>query len=184
MTTATNRGRQPTLDPARLILLLAIVLTGLSAGFFYTYEISVTPGLAEISDVSYVETFQSINNTIRSPGFGIVFFGSIPALGLAAAVNWRNANQPARWLLGAGLVLYLTGLAITGTGSVPLNEELAELATVTPASAADARAAFEDSWNRLHLIRTIAFAASFLAVVLVPFVLGIETERSDPAEQV
>lgn len=158
------------LDPARLVLLLATVLLGLSAGFFYTYEASVTVGLAEVSDVSYVETFQAINETIRNPAFGLMFFGAIPAMALAVALNWGSVNRAARLLLIAGLALYLIGLAITATGNVPLNEELAELTNVTTSGAGEARAAFEDSWNRLNLTRAVAFVGSFVSVAAVPFV--------------
>ena len=74
-----------------MTLLLATILVGLSAGFFFTYEASVTLGLAEVSDVAYVETFQAINETVRNPAFGIVFFGSIPAMALAIAMSWTTA---------------------------------------------------------------------------------------------
>lgn len=148
----------------RLALMVATVLVGLSAGFFFTYEASVTLGLADVSDVTYVETFQAINDSIRNPAFGIVFFGSVPAIGLALAANWRTAPPIGRGLLVAALPLYLAGLMITGTGNVPLNNDLADVATLTPETAAVARAAFEDDWNRLNLVRSIAVAASFVSL--------------------
>ncbi|NNE94405.1 MAG: DUF1772 domain-containing protein [Acidimicrobiales bacterium] len=152
------------MSPNRLALMLATVLVGLSAGFFFTYEASVTLGLADVSDVTYVETFQAINDTIRNPAFGIVFFGSVPAIGLALVANWRTAPAVARSLLVAALPLYLAGLMITGTGNVPLNNDLADVATITPETAAAARAVFEDDWNRLNLVRAIAVASSFVSL--------------------
>lgn len=149
----------------RIALLVAVVLAGLSAGFFYTYEASVTPGLARVDDTTYVATFQAINEAIRNPAFGIIFFGPVPAIATALLVHW-NHGHARRWLIGAALVLYLALIAITGTGNVPLNHQLAEHATVTPATAAEARVDFEGDWNRLNLIRTISVAASFLLLTV------------------
>lgn len=156
--------QNPPTSLPRLALLVATVLVGLSAGFFFTYEASITLGLAEVSDVAYVQTFQSINETVRNPAFGIVFFGSIPAIALAIAMNWRRSPLFARILLCAAAPLYLLGLMITGTGNVPLNNDLADVVNTTPEAAALARAAFEDDWNRLNLLRAIAVGASFAAL--------------------
>lgn len=154
------------LPSSRVALVIATVLAGLSAGFFFTYEASVTLGLAEVSDVAYVETFQAINETVRNPAFGIVFFGSIPAIALAVVANWRRARPAARALLAAALPLYVMGLLITGTGNVPLNNDLAKVVDLTPEAAAIARAAFEDDWNRLNLLRSLSIAASFICLVV------------------
>ena len=146
-------------------LLLATVLVGLSVGFFFTYEASVTLGLAEVGDVAYVETFQAINETVSNPAFGIVFFGSIPAIALAIATNWRSMASLPRILVAVALPLYLAGLIITGTGNVPLNDDLAEVVVITPQTAAAARADFEDDWNRLNLYRSLAIGCSFVSLV-------------------
>lgn len=151
------------MNPPRLVLVLAVVLTGLSAGFFFTYEASVTLGLAQVDDRTYVETFQAINDTIRNAAFGVVFFGAIPAIGAALLLH-RDADSGTRALLGAGLALYLVCVGVTVAGNVPLNDELAETIDVTDANAAAARADFEDDWNRLNLIRTIAVITGFVSV--------------------
>ncbi len=153
------------MTPARVVLVVATILTGLSAGFFFTYEASVTLGLAEVDDVTYVTTFQAINETIGNAWFGIVFFGAIPAIALALAANWRTPVA-VRAAIGAGLVLYLICLAVTAAGNVPLNDELALFTEITPESAARARAAFEDGWNRLNLVRTLAVIGAFASLVV------------------
>ena len=150
---------------SQAVLVAAVVLTGLSAGFFYTYEASVTLGLAQVDDTTYVTTFQALNDTIRNPGFGIAFFGALPAIIAALALNWTSGTIR-RWTISAGLGLYLLCLATTAVGNVPLNEELAEVTTVTPATATDARSEFEDDWNRLNLTRTIAVVASFVSLAM------------------
>lgn len=165
----------------RVALLVAVVLCGLSAGFFHAYESSVTPGLAGVDDTTYVLTFQSINEAIRNPGFGIVFFGSVPAIAMAVAVNWRATRGVPRALIAAALPLYLSGMLITVAGNVGLNNDLAEVTPVTPAAATEARDDFEDDWNRLNLLRALAFGASFAALAAASLSLGADpTTTTDP----
>lgn len=149
--------------------LLATLLVGLSAGFFYSYEASVTRGLTEVDDLTYVRTFQSLNETVRNPLFGVVFFGSVPLLLLANVLHRSAPWTTQRWLLAVAPVLYVLGMAITVTGNVQLNEELAEVDVVSAEAdvatiATQARAGFEDEWNRWNGWRTIAFVGSFSAV--------------------
>ncbi len=162
MSTTSTTAANPLGDPAaRFILLIALLLIGLSAGFFYTYEVSVTRGLAEVDDPTYVQTFKAINATIRNAPFGIVFFGPVPAIALAIATNVRRLTGGARWLLVAALPLYLATIGITVGGNVVLNDELA---ATTDAEATEARADFEDDWNALNLVRTVTTVGSFAAV--------------------
>ncbi len=162
-TTPLSTGHAAT-PLARAALLVATVLVGLSAGFFYTYEASVTVGLAQVGDAAYVETFQAINDTIQNPAFAIVFFGSIPAMVAAIALHWRRASVAGRSLLVGALALYLTGLVVTATGNVPLNTDLAEVTGTTGAEVSAARLAFESDWNRLNLIRSVAIGSAFVAL--------------------
>ncbi len=145
-------------EPRRVIAIITTVLVGLSAGFFVAYEVSVTVGLAEVDDVTYVHTFQAINATIRNVGFATIFFGSIPALGVAIAVA---PDRSRRAVLVVAAIAYVTAVGVTATGNVPLNDDLAEVEVTTPESAAVARAEFEDDWNRLNLARTVLLVVSF-----------------------
>lgn len=156
----------------------ATVLVGLVAGFFYTYEASVTPALAEVDDLTYVKTFQAINATIQNPAFGTVFFGSVPALVLALTANW-NADSRTRLLVGAATALYLTMILITVTSNIPLNDQLAELLDVTAESATAARADFEADWNRFNLLRTVPAVGSFVCLALASFFSRRSNATSD-----
>lgn len=68
------------------------------------------------------------------------------------------------------LVLHVICFGITMGGNVPLNDALTDVDLHGGAAVIEAgRAAFEDAWNRLHLLRTIAVVAAFgcsVAVVL------------------
>ncbi len=142
------------------------ITVGLAAGFFFTYQVSVTRGLAIVDDRSYVETFQAINETVRTAWFAIVFFGSIPILSAALALNWRNGRWP-RALVGTSLVLYLATFAITAIGNIALNDDLALVTERSPEVLAAARADFENSWNNLNLARTLTCVGALVAIALV-----------------
>lgn len=136
----------------RAAAVAATTLAGLFAGFFLTYAMSVTVGLARVSDVAYVETFQAINATIRNAAFAVVFFGAAPA-GVVATLLHRRQRS---WRLFAlGTALAIITMVITFAFSVPLNNELAQYVQLDAATAAEARGDFEGPWNRWNLIRTV-----------------------------
>jgi uncharacterized membrane protein len=141
---------------------VAVIGTGLAAGFFYTYQVSVTRGLARVDDQTYVATFQAINATIRNALFGLVFFGTIPSLFVALGAHHRIRSR-ARWLVLAGLGGYLGAIAVTMFGNVALNNQLATADATT--TAVLTRAEFEHSWNQLNLARTLLAFAAFVFLV-------------------
>ena len=146
-------------------LVASVVLVGLAAGFFFTYQVSIVPALAEVDDETYVATFQSINDTIRNAPFGIVFFGSIPVLCAAVALHARGDRRTRAGVIVA-LVLYAAVFAITAVGNVPLNEQLGDVVDPDRAAAAAARADFESSWNQLNLIRAVLSGSALLALAV------------------
>ena len=162
----TDRADQmPRQLPAQISLIVAVFLTGLFAGFFVTYEISVTRGLAEVDDLTYVETFQWINATVLNLEFFVIFFVTVPALVAALVLNRGGERLPTA-LLASALVMALATVVITVTGNVPLNNELAEYETLTPEIASTARVAFEEPWNRLNLVRTLTAVVAAVCVTV------------------
>jgi uncharacterized membrane protein len=158
--------------PAKsLLLYLAIALTGLSAGLFYAWAVSVIPGTQKVSDLVYLESMQHINRAILNPAFFLIFFGPLVAIGLSIGYHYQNATT--LWLLLLAGIAYLFGtFGITAFGNVPLNDELdlLNLVELSPAKRQAFRQAYEGKWNRLHLIRTIAAVVSFLLTILTPFI--------------
>jgi uncharacterized membrane protein len=141
-------------------LITATVGAGLVSGLFFAFSTAVMPGLARTDDHTFVSTMQNINAAILNPVFITVF--TLPLLAFVVAA----AAAPSRpWVIAAGL-LYLAMFVITRAGNIPLNDALAAVGATHDASALDAaRMAFEDRWNRLHLIRTGAVVASFCCCV-------------------
>jgi uncharacterized membrane protein len=147
-------------------LALAIVATGLAAGFFYAYDVSVTRGLAIVDDRTYVETMQAINSTVRNAPFALSFFGALLLSGIALMMRVRKPRSLGTWLVAAGFLLYAGGVfAVTFAFNVPLNDELAGYKDLAAVDVARARADYESDWNMWNNLRTVSALASLTALV-------------------
>ncbi len=150
------------MDVTTAALLGATLCTGLMAGLFYAYSVSVMPGLSGAGDRTVVETMQRINVAILNGWFGIVFGGALVLSAAAALLVLRSSDRaPLRWVL-LGLALYAGVLVVTAAASIPLNDRLA--AAGDPGRIADlsaVRQAFETSWVRWNLLRTVLCTGSF-----------------------
>lgn len=151
-----------------IVVVIAIVLTGLSAGLCFTWTNAVTPGIGRLDNVGYLQAFQAMNRAIINPTFIAVFFGAFIAQ-LVSVILWKNASSTIVLLLIAATLLYFFGLVIvTIFGNVPLNE-LLDKTNLTTASAEELqqlRAQFEVRWNRFHFIRTLTSTLSFGSLVI------------------
>lgn len=153
-----------------ITLLTAVILTGLSAGFFYAWMVSVIPGTKKVIDITYLESMQSINRAILNPAFYLVFMGS--PLVLAISTFQQYQAGPKFWLLLAATLIYLLGtFAVTAFGNVPLNDALdvLDLGSLGEVEISDFRRSYEEKWNRLHWIRTLFAVLSFVISLLAIF---------------
>jgi len=153
-----------------LTLFLAIALTGLAAGFFYAWQVSVIPGTRKVADLTYLESMQSINRAILNPAFFLIFMGSLLLLAVSTVQQFNSGAS--FWLLLAASVTYLLGtFGVTVFGNVPLNDalDILELTELGKQEIIDFRKAYERQWNRLHLIRTVFSVLSFVLSLLVVF---------------
>ncbi|PHN02991.1 anthrone oxygenase family protein [Flavilitoribacter nigricans] len=152
------------------VLLAAILLTGLSAGLFYAWQVSVIPGTRRVADVTYLETMQSINRAILNPAFFLIFLGSLVMLTVSTVQQY--SNEPVfGWVLAAAVVYAIGTFGITAFGNVPLNDMLdaLDLAQLSAEKISETRSQYEGLWNRYHLIRTICSVLSFLLALLAVF---------------
>lgn len=153
-----------------LTLLTAVVLTGLSAGLFYAWMVSVIPGTRKVVDITYLESMQSINRAILNPAFYLIFMGSPLALIFSTVQNYNSGTT--FWYLFFATLIYVLGtLGVTMFGNVPLNDTLdaISLAELSDGQLSEFRNDYEEKWNRLHLIRTVFSVLSFLVAVLAIF---------------
>jgi len=150
------------------VLFGAVIFTGLSAGLFYAWSVSVIPGTQKVSDTTYLEAMQSINRAILNPAFFVVFFGSLLFLSVASIAEFHT-SRPAFWLMLSASIIYLVGtLGVTGLGNVPLNNQLEalNLPELALEKVNTFRKFYESNWNRLHQIRTLCAIASFVLATL------------------
>lgn len=153
-----------------LTLFVAILLTGLSAGLFYAWTVSVIPGTRKVVDVTYLESMQSINRAILNPAFYLIFMGSPLVLALSTFQQFNTG--PKFWLLLVATILYLSGtFGVTIFGNVRLNDalDILDLASLGEIELKDFRKSYEGKWNRLHWIRTAFAVLSFLFSLLAVF---------------
>jgi uncharacterized membrane protein len=150
-------------DTAGVVLGLAMIATGLSAGLLYSYACSVLPGLAQTSDRTFIDAMQQINKAIQNPVFFASFFGALALTAVAAAQQRRlGPGAATRWTVAA-LALYVCALLVTVVANVPLNDHLA--AAGDPARIADPAAVrnhFQAPWIAWNIART-ALATAALA---------------------
>ncbi|MFE5298538.1 DUF1772 domain-containing protein [Streptomyces sp. NPDC056632] len=145
---------------AALLLALAVVSTGLYAGFMLIFRTGVMPALARLGDGEFVDAMRRVNEYVPRPVFLVVFLGVLvfPAAALFVPVDGRTDTQ--KWLVVAGLVCAVANHLVTVGGNVPLNNALAA-SERTGEPAAAVRAAFEKRWNGFHAVRTLLILASF-----------------------
>ena len=128
--TSHKPPRPPALGSAvrALTLAVATLTTGLVAGVFYAYAISVNLGLAEQPDAGYVAAMQAINERIQNPVFFLVFFGAVLSLFAALAAHSPRSRSGGFWLVMLACSLYIGGgFLLTVFVNVPLNEQLARV---------------------------------------------------------
>lgn len=154
-----------------LTLFTAILLTGLSAGLFYAWQVSVIPGTRKVVDSTYLESMQSINRMILNPAFYLIFFGSLVLLAISSVQQYSSGVK--FWFLLAATLTYAIGtFGVTAFGNVPLNDALdaINLAELSETKMAEFRKSYEGKWNRLHLVRTVFAVLSFMIALGTVFI--------------
>ena len=140
------------------LLLATTITTGLVAGLFYAYSISVLPALRGADAAILVEVMQRINKAILNGWFFVCFVGAA-VLGVATSIAYAvQGARPALLLpVIVGAVLYVAQLVVTARVNIPLNNALDAAGSANPAGA---RAGFESRWARWNHVRTWLSTAS------------------------
>lgn len=156
-----------------IILALAILLTGLMAGIFFTWSNAVKPGIGKLSDIEYLRALQSMNRVILNNAFKIIFLGAIIAVALVPVFYFNLYPKNIFWLFVFTLVIYWIGVfGVTVSGNIPLNEILdkTNLESITSEEIKTLRKSVEVKWNNFNLIRCISSAITFL-ILIVSFLI-------------
>lgn len=143
-----------------LFLTLAVITTGLYAGFLLTFLIAIMPGLAALPDDRFTAAMRRLNEKVPGPVFLVVFLGAI----VFPAVAVFTENGEKWWaLVAVALACAVVSHLVTIGGNIPLNKALAE-AEGEGGGGGDsaARTAFEARWNAFHQFRTVLSLIAFV----------------------
>jgi uncharacterized membrane protein len=152
----------------RASTVLATLLLGLMAGFFFAFWVDVAPAMTHLDAQGYITTQQWINKVVRNMPFGVAYFGStvfaaVPAIFALARKQWRLA---ALWAVLA-LVYFFGVFWFTRKVNIPINEAMAQW---NPSAAPADWAAQRDVWNLANAQRTaVALGCFLVALVLLAF---------------
>lgn len=152
-----------------IILLITTLSSGLMAGLFFAWSISVTPGLAKVGDKIYLQGFQSMNRAIINPVFLIFFMGLAVLLPLLSYLYYQSPMGTQFWYIISATILYLVGvMTITFFGNVPMNNtlEILQIDLMKPEQMGSFRLGFEGKWNKLNMIRTICSSLAFASLIM------------------
>jgi uncharacterized membrane protein len=148
--------RSPRTRTAGRLLGASLVATGLMAGFFYSYAVSVMLGLAKSDDRTFVLAMQRINEAVQNVAFLPVFLGAFVLPAIAAVLHRRlGLRDAARWIVAAA-ILYGVALAITFGINIPLNDQLDQAGHPDQvANLAAVRDDFEGTWVVWNVVRSL-----------------------------
>ena len=152
-----------------IILALAILLTGLMAGIFFTWSNAVKPGIGKLSDSEYLRALQSMNRVILNNAFKIIFLGAIIAVVLVPIFYFNLYPRNIFWLFVFTLIIYWIGVfGVTVSGNIPLNEILdkTNLESITSEEIKTLRKSIEVKWNNFNLIRCISSGITFILLII------------------
>lgn len=149
---------------AALLQVLATVLLGLMAGFFFAFWVDVAPAMRQLDASAYIRTQQAINATVRNAPFAVAYFGAALVPSVAALALWRARRRGHAAAWAAIALTYLLGVfVLTREINIPINSALALWdPAAPPADWTDAR----DRWNAANFTRGMAALAAFAAAVM------------------
>jgi uncharacterized membrane protein len=140
--------------------------SGLMAGLFYMFSIFIMRALDRLPAIQGIAAMQSINKTIVTPLFLIVFVGvtlaSVALIGLAAF----QVDGPAKVWLIVGSVSYLVLVfLLTGAYHIPRNDKLD---TFNPESAEAAKywATYVKEWTMWNHVRAIGSITTLASMIM------------------
>ncbi|MFK7811053.1 MAG: DUF1772 domain-containing protein [Maribacter sp.] len=152
-----------------IILILAIISTGIMTGVFFTWSNAVTPGIGKLGDMEYLSSLQSMNRAILNTPFRIIFMAAVICVALVFAIHFKSYGSPIFWILLTAFAIYWIGaFGVTFFGNIPLNQilEKTELETISAMDAKSLRISIENKWNSLNWIRTYSSLSSFILLLI------------------
>lgn len=144
--------------------LAALTLSAAIFGFFYAWTVSTMWGLDAADPRLAIGAMQAMNASVRNAAFAPAFFGTGPALLLAAGLSLAAGARRATMLFAlAGVVYAVLGMGLTMAINVPMNQALAATAIpADPEAAATIWRGYSQPWQMWNQIRTLTSGLAFL----------------------
>lgn len=155
-------------DLAFISTLIALIIYGLIAGFFYAYSVDVMPALDQLPAQSAIHAMQEINIAVRNPVFFATFFGPLflGALTMVLIVLAKNKKATIYCLL-ALLIYFLTAFLPTSSINVPMNIELGMInLPINEAEALKIWSVYSEKWTFWNTLRTIGSTTALIFIAL------------------
>jgi uncharacterized membrane protein len=152
-----------TLDLLNLVCGLG---SGLMAGVFFVFSVSVMRALRDLPPACGIAAMQSINRVIINPVFLSVFLGTGGLCLPAFVLELVRRDSAEVWGTVAGSALYLIGvLFVTMRFNVPLNNALDRISPQS-SDAAQFWSMYLSQWTAWNHLRTVAGLAAALSFAL------------------
>lgn len=151
-----------------MLLLLATILAGLLAGFFYTWSFTIMQSLNLISESNASTAMISINANIRNGWFAAIFFGAPISIFLTFIISLSTKRKIVSLWLTFALVFSIATFIITFIKHLPLNTELANGGNWS---------SYVNSWvqwNHARMVTSLLAFISMLCTLAVHFKLKNE----------
>ncbi|MEX0330605.1 MAG: DUF1772 domain-containing protein [Puniceicoccaceae bacterium] len=137
----------------QLLVLLALLGSGLMAGVLYAFSGSVMAALGSIPSAEGIRAMQAINKTILNP----LFLGSFIGTAVVSAVLvvfslLGHLGDSAPWVMAASLLYVVGTFIVTAAGNVPMNDKLD---TMDPETRDAYWRIYLRRWTRLNHFRTL-----------------------------
>ena len=145
-----------------VVAVATVVGSGLVAGLFVAFSISVMPALSRLPVPRAAVVMQQVNRVILNPVFGLLF-GGTAVLAVVVAATTGITGTPVR--LAGALVLLVGACVVTAAVNVPLNNALDRTDPDGPEAVA-AWERFAGRWTRWNHVRALASTVATVLLVV------------------
>lgn len=146
-----------------VMVTLAIVTTGLSAGVLAGFGYAVIPGLTRAGADVAVAGMQRMNSAILNPIFAVIFGGGVV---FGALTVWTGWGSGLRWWALTATIFTALGVVITMAVNVPANDRLDAAGAVRGDEAVRIWTRFTAVWVPWNIVRSVLTTAAVVVLVV------------------
>ncbi|WLR42334.1 DUF1772 domain-containing protein [Bacillus carboniphilus] len=156
-------------------LALALFITGIMAGFFYTYTFNVNLAMLQVDGETYATVQSLFNENVRHVMFFIFFFGGGAISVITVIANIRHYKTISFWLMVTAGLIYMLGIIVfTANVNLPLNYETESW---NPQSLPSDWQQIRNDWNQANAFRVIFSTLSFILYIIVLVIRSIKIKK-------